>query len=228
MNTFDPLRALRHRAAMLSILAAALAAAACESRSAPTAASPASAEPGAIRRIVVLGDSLAVSPSVDQSFPSELQTRIARQGLRWTVTNAGISGDTTAGGLRRLEPLLAGDVGVLVVALGANDGLRGVDVSTVEQNLSTIIDAAQGRGIRVLLCGMETLPTHGWDYTVAFHYVFPRLAQQHAVPLVPFLLAGVALAPDMTGPDGFHPNAAGARRIAETIWPYLESLVASR
>jgi acyl-CoA thioesterase-1 len=130
--------------------------------------------------------------------------------------------------LRRLEPLLAGDVGVLVVALGANDGLRGVDVSTVERNLSAIIDAAQGRGIRVLLCGMETLPTHGWDYTVAFHYLFPRLAQQHAVPLVPFLLAGVALAPDMTGPDGFHPNAAGARRIAETIWPYLEPLVASR
>ena len=141
------------------------------------------------------------------------------------MTNAGVSGDTTAGGLRRVESLLAGDVGVLVVALGANDGLRGIGVSTVEKNLSTIIELAQRHNVRVLLCGMETPPTHGWDYSVAFHYVFPRLAQQYAVPLVPFLLTGVALTPDMNGPDGIHPNAAGAQRIADTIWPYLEPLV---
>jgi acyl-CoA thioesterase I len=225
MSNFAPLGVLRRRAAIWSALAAALIIGGCESRSAPTAPSAGSPEPAAVRRIVVLGDSLAVSPSADQSFPSELQARIARQGLRWTVTNAGITGDTTAGGLRRVESLLASDVGVLLVALGANDGLRGIDVSMVEKNLSMIIDLAQRRNVRVLLCGIETPPTHGWDYTVAFHYVFPRLAQQYAVPLVPFLLSGVVLTPGLNGPDGIHPNAAGARRIADTIWPYLEPLV---
>jgi acyl-CoA thioesterase I len=225
MGNFAPFRVLRDRATIWPALAAALIIAACRSSSAPTAPSVASAEPAAVRRIVVLGDSLAVSPSTDRSFPSELQARIARQGLRWTVTNAGVSGDTTAGGLRRVEPLLASDVGVLVVALGANDGLRGIDVSTIEKNLSAIIDLAAQRSIRVLLCGMETPPTHGWDYTVAFHSLFPRLAQQFAAPLVPFLLAGVVLTPGLNGPDGIHPNAAGAQRIADTIWPYLEPLV---
>lgn len=225
MKHFAPLRALRRRATIWSALAAALIVAACGSRSAATAPSAVSAEPAAVRRIVVLGDSLAVSPSTNESFPSELQARIARQGLRWIVTNAGVSGDTSAGGLRRVESLLASDVGVLVVALGANDGLQGVDVSIVEKNLSTIIDLAQRRNLRVLLCGMETPPTHGSDYSIAFHSLFPRLAQQHTVPLVPFLLAGVVLTPDLNGPDGIHPNAAGARRIADTIWPYLEPLI---
>jgi acyl-CoA thioesterase-1 len=225
MATFARFRVRRDRAAIWPALAAALIVAACGSSSASTAPSAASAEPAAVRRIVVLGDSLAVSPSTDRSFPSELQARIARQGLQWTVTNAGISGDTTAGGLRRVEPLLASDVGVLVVALGANDGLRGIDVRMIEKNLSAIIDLAGRRSIRALLCGMETPPTHGWDYTVAFHSLFPRLAQQFAAPLVPFLLAGVVLTPDLNGPDGIHPNAAGAQRIADTIWPYLEPLV---
>jgi acyl-CoA thioesterase-1 len=225
MSSFALILLLRRRTAMLLVVAAALIAAACGSSAASTAPSAAAVESADVRRIVVLGDSLAVSPSTDRSFPSELQARIARRGLRWTVTNAGISGDTTAGGLRRVEPLLGSDVGVLVVALGANDGLRGIDVPTIEKNLSAIIDLAGRRSIRVLLCGMETPPTHGWDYTVAFHSLFPRLAQQFAAPLVPFLLAGVVLTPDLNGPDGIHPNAAGAQRIADTIWPYLEPLV---
>lgn len=178
-----------------------------------------------MRRIVVLGDSLAVSPSLEESFPAELRARIERLGLRWTVTNAGVNGDTTAGGMRRLEPLLAADVGVLVLELGANDGLRGIDPSAIETNLSAMIAAAQRRAIRVLLCGMETPPTHGLDYSVAFHYVFPTVAQRHSVPLVPFLLSAVVLTPELNGPDGIHPNAAGARRIADTIWPYLEPLL---
>jgi acyl-CoA thioesterase-1 len=173
----------------------------------------------------VLGDSLAVSPSEGQSFPAELQrlTDATRPG--WTVSNAGISSDTTAGGARRVDRVLTSDVAVLVVALGANDGLGGVPVLTVEANLSSIIAAAQARGMALLLCGMETPPTHGWDYTLAFHQVFPRLAQRHNVPLVPFLLSGVALVREMNGPDGVHPNAAGARRIAQNVWPYLEPLL---
>lgn len=114
---------------------------------------------------------------------------------------------------------------MLVLELGANDGLRGVDIATVEKNLSTMIEKAQAKGIRVLLCGMDTPPLNGWSYTVEFHKVFPRVAQKYSVPLVPYLLEGVALNAEMNGNDGIHPNAAGARRIAETVWPYLEPLV---
>ncbi|HXW04560.1 MAG TPA: arylesterase [Vicinamibacterales bacterium] len=175
--------------------------------------------------MVVLGDSLAISPSRSESFPAVLQARLTDRRLPWTMLNAGVSGDTTSGGLRRVDALLGEEVGVLAVALGANDGLRGVDVRMIEENLSAIIERAKARGIRVLLCGMETPPLRGWEYSVEFHRLFPRLASRHAVPLVPFLLAGVALDPGMNGHDGIHPNANGARRIAENVWPYLEPLV---
>jgi acyl-CoA thioesterase I len=177
------------------------------------------------RRVVVLGDSLGVSPSLPESFPAMLQARIASQRLPWAVTNASRSGDTTAGGARRVEPLLQADVGVLVVALGANDGLQGVALTAIEENLDEIIGLAASRGIKVLLCGMETPPSHGWPYTIGFHLLFPRLAERHGVPLVPFLLEGVALVAEMNVADGIHPNAAGARRIADTVWRYLAPLL---
>jgi acyl-CoA thioesterase-1 len=180
---------------------------------------------GPTRRVVVLGDSLAVSPSRSESFPSVLEARIGRERLPWTVTNAGINGDTTSGGLLRIEGLLRDDVGVLVLELGANDGLRGVPLATIEQNLARMSELAQGRGLGVLLCGMETPPTRSIDYTLQFHSIYPRLSQRFGIPLVPFLLQGVALVSAMNGPDGIHPNAAGARRIAETVWPYLEPLL---
>jgi acyl-CoA thioesterase-1 len=186
------------------------------------------ASPSATHRIVVLGDSLAVTPTRAASFPALLQARMSREGRPWTVVNAGVSGDTTAGGLRRLESALQDGADVLVLELGANDGLRGVDIAVVEKNLSTIIEAAQAGGISVLLCGMETPPLHGWNYTVTFHSLYPRLAAKYGVPLVPFVLTGVALVPEMNGGDGIHPNAAGAQRIAETVWPYLEPLLQTR
>ncbi len=179
----------------------------------------------AVRRVAVLGDSLAVSPSMSQGFPAQLQVLIDRDSLPWTVSNAGIRGDTTADGLRRLESVLGADVGVLILELGANDGLAGVPTSDIQRNLSTIVDAARARHISVLLCGMETIPTRGLDYLLAFHQVFPNVAQRYSIPLVPFLLRGVALLPDMNGPDGIHPNAAGARRIADNVWPDLERLL---
>jgi acyl-CoA thioesterase-1 len=203
--------------------AAAVLCGACDSPA--TAPSPVETQTP-VRRVVVLGDSLAVSPSPGESFPAQLQARVTRQGLPWTVTNAAISGDTSADGLRRLDSVLGADVGVLVLELGANDGLDGVEISTIRNNLSAIITSTQARGIRVLLCGMETPPTRGFGYSLAFHSLFPDLARRHAVPLVPFLLAGVALVPALNGPDGVHPNAAGALRIAETVWPYLEPLLA--
>ena len=187
-------------------------------------ASPSPAET-VVHRVAVLGDSLAVTPTLSESFPAILQAFIDRERLPWLVTNASISGDTTADGLRRLEAVLATNPAILVLALGANDGLQGVPVATIQRNLSTIIEAAQARGVDVLLSGMETLPLRGFDYALAFHDLFPRLADQYDVPIVPFLLAGVALIPEMNGSDGIHPNAAGARRIAENVWPYVRPML---
>lgn len=203
-------------AVLLSVLACST-----SSPSGPTA-SKAIAAP---LRAVVLGDSLAVSPSRAEGFPAELQRRLDAFHPGWILSNAGASGDTTAGGLRRFDQAVPEDTRVLILELGANDGLRGVDITTVERNLSTMIERAQARGARVLLCGMETPPIHGWSYSVDFHRLFPRLAQKYGIPLVPFLLDGVVLNPDLNGDDEIHPNAAGAQRIAETVWPYLQPLV---
>lgn len=203
-----------------AVVAAALFAAGCDS----SATGP-SAVGTTTKRVVVLGDSLAVYPSTTDSFPARLQERIDRAGLPWKVTNASVTGDTTADALTRLPPLLTSDVGVMVVALGANDGIQGVATATIERNLSTIIETALAHNIRVLLAGMESPPTRGFDYSIAFHNLFPTLAQRYSVPLVPFLLAGVALIPEFNGPDLVHPNAAGAQRIADTVWPYLEPLL---
>ena len=197
----------------------------CRSGSVPTAPDAPESGGAAKREIVVLGDSLAVSPSRSQSFPAVLQTRLNAAHPGWTVRNESISGDTTSGGVRRLDSALTADTSVLVLALGANDGLRGIAIDTVEKNLSTIIERAQARGIRVLLCGMETPPFNGWDYSLEFHRLYPRVAARYSVPLVPFLLAGVALNPEFNGDDEIHPNAAGAKLIAETVWPYLEPVV---
>ena len=201
---------------------AAVATVACISSS-PSSPSPANSA-SATRRVVVLGDSLAVSPSRAEGFPAELERRLRAEQAGWTVNNAGISGDTTAGGLRRFDQAVPESTNILILELGANDGLRGVDIGTMERNLSTMIERAQSRGARVLLCGMETPPLHGWNYTVDFHQVFPRLARKYKLPLVPFLLEGVVLNPDLNGDDEIHPNAAGAQRIAETVWPYLEPM----
>lgn len=201
------------------------AAASCNGRAAATPTTSTEPAPAATHRVVVLGDSLAVSPSRAEGFPAQLQRRIETAGRRWIVDNAGVSGDTTEDGLRRFNTAVPPEARVLVLALGANDGLRGIDVDAMQANLAQMIERAQARGIRVLLCGMETPPSRGWAYTVEFHQVFPRLAARYAVPLVPFLLAGVALNPEMNGPDEIHPNAAGARRIADSVWPHLEPLL---
>jgi acyl-CoA thioesterase I len=177
------------------------------------------------RRIAVLGDSLAVSPTLPESFPARLQARIDAHGLNWIVVNESDYGDTTADGLARLADVLGRDIQILVLELGANDGLDGVPVETIRRNLSAIIEAAERRNVRVLLCGMETPPARGFDYSIDFHLVFPAVAERHGIALVPFLLAGIALHPDYTGPDRVHPNTAGAERIAETVWPYLRPML---
>jgi acyl-CoA thioesterase-1 len=199
---------------------------ACGSVGTPIAPSPAE-DAGARRRIVVLGDSLAVSPSRAGGFPALLQDRLQSTYPGWVVINEGVGGDTTEGGLQRLDRTLTADTAILVLALGANDGLRHVPIATIEENLSRIIERTRARGLSVLLCGMETPPLNGWNYTLEYHRLFPRVAARYEVPLVPFLLEGVALNPELNGADGLHPNAAGARAIAGTVWRYLEPLVAS-
>jgi acyl-CoA thioesterase-1 len=176
-------------------------------------------------QVVVLGDSLAVSPSRADSFPVRLQDHLKAAGSSLTVVNAGIRGDKTAGGLRRLTPLLTANTLILIVELGANDGLRGVEVAQIERNLSRIIESAQRKRIPVLLCGMMVPPRFGWDYALAFPKMFERVAAKYNVPLVPFILEGVALNASLNGPDGIHPNAAGAKRIANTVWRHLETMI---
>ncbi len=114
---------------------------------------------------------------------------------------------------------------VLILALGANDGLRGVPIATLKSNLSQMIEKAQKRGIRVLLCGMEALPIHGWDYSVSFHNVYRDLVKTYDVTFVPFILMNVIGNADLMQPDHAHPNAAGAKAIADNIWPYLEPIL---
>jgi acyl-CoA thioesterase-1 len=178
-------------------------------------------------RVVAFGDSLTSGRGIEtsQAFPALLQQRIERDHLDYTVVNAGVSGDTSSRALRRFDAALEGDVRVLILALGANDGLRGVPVSTLKSNLSHMIERAQQRGIAVLLCGMEALPIHGWDYSVNFHNVYRDLVNQYGVTFVPFILMNVIGNPDLMQPDHAHPNAEGAKAIADNIWPYLEPML---
>ncbi|MGQ0733079.1 MAG: arylesterase [Acidobacteriota bacterium] len=176
-------------------------------------------------RIVVLGDSLAVSPNRDQAFPALLQERLRRAGWPWTVVNAGVRGDTTTRGLRRVDRLLSDRPDILILALGSNDGLRATRADVMSQNLEEIIRRAKAAGARVLLCGVQLPEIPGWAYGRTLRNVFSWLADEHDLPLVPYLLDGVALNREMNGPDGIHPNAVGARRIADNVWPHLEPMV---
>jgi acyl-CoA thioesterase-1 len=191
-------------------------------RGTPTAAPPTAARP----RIVLLGDSLTAGLGLPESeaYPALLQKKLDDEGYEYEIVNAGVSGDTTAGGLRRLDWALEGNVKILVIALGANDGLRGLSIDEMQKNLATMIERARGRGIAVLVAGMEAPPNYGRDYTVKFRQVYRDLARTHDVTLVPFLLDGVAGQSRLNQGDGIHPNADGARLIAETIWRSLKPM----
>jgi acyl-CoA thioesterase-1 len=191
-------------------------------RAAPTSAATASRP-----RIVFLGDSLTAGYGLDkdQSVPSLVQAHLAREGYPYEVVNAGVSGDTSAGGLSRLDWSLDGDVKVLVLELGANDGLRGLPVEALRKNLETIITRARERGITVVLTGMEAPPNYGPAYTASFRRVYRDLARQYDVVFVPFYLQGVAGDPSLNIADGMHPNPQGARIIEQNIWRALQPLL---
>ena len=192
-------------------------------RPAPVAPPPAASKP----RIVCLGDSLTAGYGLSpgQAYPARLEARLREAGLDYEVVNAGVSGDTSAGGLRRLDWSMDGVVKVLVLALGANDGLRGLPTSELRDNLAAIITGAQARGARVVLAGMEAPPNFGEAYTREFRDVYRTLASTYDVTLIPFFLDGVAGVPALNQPDGIHPTAEGQRRVADTIWQAVAPLV---
>jgi acyl-CoA thioesterase I len=180
------------------------------------------------RVIVVLGDSLTAGFGVapEEAWPALIETRLKREGYPYRVVNAGVSGDTTAGGLRRVDWVLRNRPDVAVVALGANDGLRGLGTDAMEANLRGIVERLRAGGARVLVAGMEVPPNYGAAYARAFRGVFPDVARRTGAALMPFLLDGVAADPRLNLSDGIHPNAAGHRAIAEHVWPYLIALLA--
>jgi acyl-CoA thioesterase-1 len=194
---------------------------------APSTSPPPAPVPVGEPRIVALGDSLTAGLGLaqDMAFPAQLERKLAQRGHSITVANAGVSGDTAADGLRRANWALEGNVKLLIVALGANDGLRGLPPPQMKENLQGIIHRARQRGVPVLLAGMEAPPNYGEQYAAAFRQVFRDLARENKVTLVPFLLEGVAGVVDLNQGDGIHPTSEGAARIADLLLPTVEEMI---
>ena len=178
-----------------------------------------------VLRLLVLGDSLSAGYGLkpEDSFPSRLEEALDVAGYRVHVINAGVSGDTTAGGLSRLEWALVDKPHIVLVELGGNDALRGLPPAETYANLESIIVKLKKNGVRVVLAGMQAPRNLGKDYTLEFDAIYSRLAGQYDIPLYPFFLDGVALDPALNQPDGIHPNPAGVKVIVKKILPLLES-----
>ncbi|MGV7222392.1 MAG: arylesterase [Nitrospinales bacterium] len=169
--------------------------------------------------ILALGDSLTAGFGVPEkeNYPSRLQVILKEEGYPHKVVNAGVSGDTTAGGLRRLDWLMKHNPKIVILALGANDGMRGMPIDEMQSNLEKIIQQCQKNKVTVLLAGMKMLPNYGKDYTEAFHQVYHILSKKYDLPLIPFLLEGVAGKREFTREDGIHPVGAGYEIITKTV-----------
>lgn len=170
-------------------------------------------------RIVAFGDSLTAGLGVAsaESYPAKLQRRLDAEGYPYLVVNAGVSGDTTAGGLRRISWVLNSTPSIVVLELGVNDGLRGLKLEETRSNLEQMIHQLQARQVTVVLAGMKLPPNYGADYTAQFEAIYRELAGRHHVPLIPFFLEGVAAKPVLNQADGIHPTAEGYEIVAETV-----------
>jgi acyl-CoA thioesterase I len=217
--------------------------AACQNNnSKPTAPSnssaPASTAPGntsmttdagnkSLAKIVAFGDSLTAGYGLQpsQSYPALLQKRLEADGYEYEVVNAGISGDTSAGGVRRIDWSLEGNVKIVIVELGGNDILRLQPVEDLKKNLGTIIEKAKAKGALVLLAGMEAPTNSGVAYRKAVHQAYLDLAKEHQIPLIPFFLEGVAGIESLNQGDGIHPTVEGTKIIAETVYKYLRPIL---
>jgi acyl-CoA thioesterase I len=200
-----------------------------QGRSGVNASRPAPATPAeSLPKIVAFGDSLTAGYGLAQqeSYPSLLQEMLRRDGFRYEVVNAGVSGDTSAGGLRRIDwALEQGEVKFLVLELGANDLLRGQPVAEMKKNLSEIIRRAEARGARVLLAGMIAPTNTGGEYQRASAEAFRALAAEHRVPLIPFFLERVAGVSELNLEDGIHPNPEGTKIVAENVYRALKPML---
>ncbi|MBF0481063.1 MAG: arylesterase [Desulfovibrionaceae bacterium] len=198
---------------------------------APCAAGP---DPGREIHLTAFGDSLTAGFGLraDQAFPACLERLLRAKGFAVSVDNAGVSGDTTAGGLERLDWSIPGTPDGVILELGANDGLRGLPTDMIEANLEAIIDRLAARGAPVMLVGMKAIMNMGPDYGREFAALFSRLAQKHGMVFYPFFLEGVADAPGLNQSDGLHPNAAGteevARRVLPSVLEFLRRIAARR
>jgi acyl-CoA thioesterase-1 len=218
---------------LLAVLCAAFAACNREkpqpvaSQAGTPAAAPTSRTDDERPKIVVLGDSLTAGLGLleTQSYPHLLQEKIDRDGFQYEVVNAGVSGDTSAGGLRRLDWALQEDVRILIVELGANDGLRGLSVLEMKENLGKIIEGARAKNVIVVLTGMEAPPNYGAEYAASFRAAYRELALKYKVLFVPFLLDKVAGQASLNQADGIHPNPEGAAIVADTVWNVLKPLL---
>ena len=178
-------------------------------------------------RIVAFGNSLTAGLGVspDQAYPAQLQCRLREAGYDHDVINAGVSGDTTTGGLRRLAWILKIRPSMVILELGANDGLRGQPLSLMASNLAKIIDGLQEADVEVVLAGMQIPPNYGLDYTTGFASLFEQVARDHSVTLIPFFLEGVAARKELNQADGIHPTAEGYRIVAQTVFDVIEPLL---
>lgn len=181
------------------------------------------------KTIVFLGDSLSAGSGVkaQQAFPALVQAKIRERGLPFQVVNAGLGGDTTAGGLRRIDWLLQRKVDVLVIELGGNDGLRGLPVRNIKANLQGMIDKSKAKhpGVKIVIAGMQMPPNVGPQYAAEFRQVFYEVAKENDAIMIPFLLEGVGGLRDFNQPDLIHPNPAGHRIVADVVWKTLEPLL---
>jgi acyl-CoA thioesterase I len=192
-----------------------------------TFAAPAMAH---IPLILDFGDSLTAGYGLmpEQAFPAQLEGWLRAHGVPARVVNAGVSGDTTAGGVARLDWALADKPDVVILALGSNDALRGIDPATVRANLDTMLEKINAIGAKVLLLGMQAPPNWGRSYDQAFNQIFPELASKHGAVLYPFFLEGVAMKPELNQPDGLHPNERGVEVLVKRIGPVVAGLIAPR
>ena len=179
------------------------------------------------RVIVAFGDSLTAGLGVtpDDSYPAQLQAKLRAEGYAYRVVNAGASGDTTAGGLRRVDWALKNRPDIAIVALGANDALRGQDLASVRANLDGIVARFQKAGVRVVVAGMEVPPNYGARYAAEFRRLYADVARKRGAAFMPFLLDGVAGNPRLNQPDGIHPTAEGYRIVVDHLWPHVSPLL---
>ena len=179
--------------------------------------------------ILFYGNSLTAGYGIklEEAFPALIQERLDSLGLNYTVINSGVSGETTSGGLNRLNWVLNQKVDVFVLELGANDGLRGIPLNETQQNLQAIIDLVRDKNAdtQIILAGMQIPPNMGPEYTKEFRNIFPELAEKNKIPLIPFLLEGVAGNPDLNLEDGIHPTAEGHQILSKNVWEVLRVML---